>query len=94
MMFTQGLHSQRSSSPGVLLQLYFLFSPGVCDVDLKNKTGYTAVMLVSLQQVETDTDIKVVQQLMELGDVNARAGQVSSDGVLAEIRFHADVEHP
>lgn len=60
-----------------------LFSPGVCDVDLKNKTGYTAVMLACLQPLDTDMDIKVVQQLMELGDVNTRAGQVSNREVLA-----------
>lgn len=78
------MRSQGGSSPDSLLQLYCLFSPGVCDVDLKNKTGYTAVMLVSLQSVDADTDIKVVQQLMELGDVNARAGQVSNDAVLVE----------
>lgn len=62
-------------------QLCFLCSPGVCDVDLKNKSGYTAVMLASLQQVDTDTDVEAVQQLMELGDVNARAGQVSNHAV-------------
>lgn len=47
-------------------------------MDLKNKTGYTAVMLASLQPLNTDPDMKVVQQLMEFGDVNARAGQVSN----------------
>lgn len=49
-------------------------------------------MVASLQPLDTDTDIKVVQQLMELGDVNARAGQVSYDAVLLERWFHADVK--
>lgn len=48
-------------------------------MDLKNKTGYTAVMLASLQQVDAEADIKVVQHLMELCDVNAQAGQVSNE---------------
>lgn len=53
-------------------------------MDMKNKSGYTAVMLASLQQADADADGKVVQQLMELGDVNARAGQVGDRAVSAE----------
>lgn len=45
-------------------------------MDLRNKSGYTAIMLASLTAVETPGDMKVVQQLMELGDVNACVGQV------------------
>lgn len=54
-------------------------------MDLKNKTGYTAVTLASLQPLDTDMDIKVVQQLMELGDVNTRAGQVSNHTDLDQV---------
>lgn len=45
-------------------------------MNLRNKSGYTAIMLASLTAVESPGDMKVVQQLMELGDVNARVGQV------------------
>ncbi len=42
----------------------------------ENKSGYTAIMLASLTAVESPGDMKVVQQLMKLGDVNASVGQV------------------
>ncbi len=45
-------------------------------MDLRNKSGYTAIMLASLTAVESPGDMKVVQQLMKLGDVNASVGQV------------------
>lgn len=78
------LHYSVSHSNFGIVKL--LLDTGVCDVDLKNKTGYTAVMLVSLQSVDADTDIKVVQQLMELGDVNARAGQVGQTALHLAVR--------
>lgn len=45
-------------------------------MDLRNKSGYNAIMLASLTAVESPGDMKVVQQLMELGDVKASVGQV------------------
>lgn len=54
----------------------FPLTLGVCDVDLRNKSGYTAIMLAPLTAVESPGDMKVIQQLMELGDVNACVGQV------------------
>lgn len=63
-----------------------LLDTGVCDVDLKNKSGYTAIMLASLQQLDTDTDTDVFQQLMELGDVNARVGQVGQTALHLAVR--------
>ncbi|XP_026792377.3 KN motif and ankyrin repeat domain-containing protein 4 [Pangasianodon hypophthalmus] len=78
------LHYSVSHSNFSIVKL--LLDTGVCDVDLKNKTGYTAVMLASLQPVDTDTDIKVVQQLMEFGDVNARAGQVGQTALHLAVR--------
>ncbi|XP_053358655.1 KN motif and ankyrin repeat domain-containing protein 2-like [Clarias gariepinus] len=78
------LHYSVSHSKFSIVKL--LLDTGVCDVDLKNKTGYTAIMLASLQSVDTDTDIKVVQQLMELGDVNARAGQVGQTALHLAVR--------
>ncbi|KAK3546543.1 hypothetical protein QTP70_026530 [Hemibagrus guttatus] len=78
------LHYSVSNSNFSIVKL--LLDTGVCDVDLKNKTGYTAVMLASLQPLDTDMDIKVVQQLMELGDVNARAGQVGQTALHLAVR--------
>ncbi|KAK2860819.1 hypothetical protein Q7C36_004985 [Tachysurus vachellii] len=78
------LHYSVSHSNFSIVKL--LLDTGVCDVDLKNKTGYTAVMLACLQQLDTDMDIKVVQQLMELGDVNTRAGQVGQTALHLAVR--------
>ncbi|XP_059358385.1 KN motif and ankyrin repeat domain-containing protein 4-like [Carassius carassius] len=63
-----------------------LLDTGVCDVDLRNKSGYTAVMLASLTAVESPGDMKVVQQLMELGDVNASVGQVGQTALHLAVR--------
>ncbi|XP_043109560.1 KN motif and ankyrin repeat domain-containing protein 4-like isoform X2 [Puntigrus tetrazona] len=63
-----------------------LLDTGVCDVDLRNKSGYTAVMLASLTAVEEPGDMNVVQQLMELGDVNACAGQVGQTALHLAVR--------
>jgi hypothetical protein len=46
-------------------------------VDFQNKAGYTAVMLASLTAPDSSGDMEVVGRLMELGDVNAQASQVT-----------------
>ncbi|XP_042573570.1 KN motif and ankyrin repeat domain-containing protein 2-like [Cyprinus carpio] len=63
-----------------------LLDTGVCDVDLRNKSGYTAIMLASLTAVESPGDMKVVQQLMELGDVNTCVGQVGQTALHLAVR--------
>ncbi|XP_051769591.1 KN motif and ankyrin repeat domain-containing protein 4-like isoform X2 [Ctenopharyngodon idella] len=63
-----------------------LLDTGVCEVDLRNKSGYTAIMLASLTAVESPGDMKVVQQLMELGDVNACVGQVGQTALHLAVR--------
>ncbi|TSL47701.1 KN motif and ankyrin repeat domain-containing protein 4 [Bagarius yarrelli] len=63
-----------------------LLHTGVCDVDLKNNSGYTAIMLASLQPLDTDTDTDVVQRLMELGDVNACVGHVGQTALHLAVR--------
>ncbi|XP_016333657.1 KN motif and ankyrin repeat domain-containing protein 4-like isoform X2 [Sinocyclocheilus anshuiensis] len=63
-----------------------LLDTGLCDVDLRNKSGYTAIMLASLTAVESPGDMKVVQQLMELGDVNACVGQVGQTALHLAVR--------
>ncbi|XP_016382134.1 KN motif and ankyrin repeat domain-containing protein 4-like isoform X3 [Sinocyclocheilus rhinocerous] len=63
-----------------------LLDTGLCDVDLRNKSGYTAIMLASLTAVESPGDMKVVQQLMELGDVNTCVGQVGQTSLHLAVR--------
>ncbi|RXN27683.1 KN motif and ankyrin repeat domain-containing 4-like protein [Labeo rohita] len=63
-----------------------LLDTGVCEVDLRNNSGYTAIMLASLTAVESPGDMKVVQQLMELGDVNACVGQVGQTALHLAVR--------
>lgn len=49
----------------------------VCSVDKQNKAGYTAVMLAALSAVKEAEDLIVVKKLFSLGNVNAKASQVS-----------------
>ncbi|XP_034252516.1 KN motif and ankyrin repeat domain-containing protein 2 [Thrips palmi] len=52
-----------------------LLDSKVCNVDIMNTAGYTAVMLVSLAQIRTETHRHVVRRLFHLSDVNSRAKQ-------------------
>ncbi|XP_066537458.1 KN motif and ankyrin repeat domain-containing protein 4-like isoform X2 [Hoplias malabaricus] len=63
-----------------------LLDTGVCEVDLRNKMGYTSIMLASLVSVDSPQDLKVMEQLMKLGDVNARAGQVGQTALHLAVR--------
>ncbi|XP_017558890.1 KN motif and ankyrin repeat domain-containing protein 2-like [Pygocentrus nattereri] len=63
-----------------------LLDTGGCEVDLRNKIGYTAIMLASLVPVDSPKDMKVIQKLMELGDVNAHAGQVGQTALHLAVR--------
>lgn len=49
---------------------------GLCETDNVNKAGYTPVMLAALTAAESPDDLEVAQQLLRLGDVNARSRQV------------------
>jgi len=40
-----------------------------------NKAGYTCIMLISLAQINTDTNRAVVRRLFSLGDINVRGSQ-------------------
>ena len=55
-----------------------LLDTEACDVDKQNKAGYTAIMLASLAQVQTDRHRIIIKRLFSQGDVNARASQVGS----------------
>ena len=56
-----------------------LLDTGVVDVDQCNRAGYTAVMLASLADVQTDTQREVVLRLFHSGNVNLQASQVLTD---------------
>lgn len=51
--------------------------PGVCDVNLQNNAGYTAVMLASLTAPDGPGGMEVVRKLMELGNIHIRSKQVT-----------------
>lgn len=50
----------------------------MCDVNIENNTGYTAVMLASLTAPDGPDGMEVVRKLMELGNVHVRSKQVNS----------------
>lgn len=50
----------------------------MCDVNIENNAGYTAVMLASLTAPDGPDGMEVVRKLMELGNINVRSKQVSS----------------
>lgn len=50
---------------------------GVCDVNLQNNAGYTAVMLASLTAPDGPGGMEVVRKLMELGNIHIRSKQVT-----------------
>ncbi|XP_036410511.1 KN motif and ankyrin repeat domain-containing protein 4-like [Megalops cyprinoides] len=74
------LHYSVSHSNFHIVKL--LLDTGVCDVDLSNKAGYTAIMLVSLTTADTPEDVEVARQLLELGDTNARASQAEQTALM------------
>uniref|UniRef100_A0A8D0HJP7 KN motif and ankyrin repeat domain-containing protein 4 n=1 Tax=Sphenodon punctatus TaxID=8508 RepID=A0A8D0HJP7_SPHPU len=67
------LHYSISHSNFPIVKL--LLDTGVCEVDLQNKAGYTAVMITPLASAETEEDMEVVLKLLREGDVNIRASQ-------------------
>ncbi|KAA0718883.1 KN motif and ankyrin repeat domain-containing protein 4 [Triplophysa tibetana] len=63
-----------------------LLDTGMCKIDLRNKSRYTAIMLASMTSAESPGDLKVIQQLIELGDVNNRVGQVGQTALHLAVR--------
>lgn len=59
-----------------------LLDTGVCDVDKKNKAGYSAIMLASLAYVQTEEHQDVVRRLFSLGNVNARASEAGQTALM------------
>ncbi|KAJ8277902.1 hypothetical protein GJAV_G00081460 [Gymnothorax javanicus] len=70
------LHYSVSHSNFPIVKL--LLDTSLCEVDVQNKAGYTAIMLASLTTAEGPEEMEVAQQLLQQGNVNARASQLSS----------------
>merc|ERR1719305_2277089 len=52
-----------------------LLDSKVSNPNILNKAGYTCCMLISLAQINTDTNRAVVRRLFSLGDINMRGSQ-------------------
>ncbi|GFQ86584.1 KN motif and ankyrin repeat domain-containing protein 2 [Trichonephila clavata] len=52
-----------------------LIDSKVCDVNKKNKAGYTSIMLVALADMKNDAHHYVVHRLFSIGDINMKATQ-------------------
>ncbi|GFT49612.1 KN motif and ankyrin repeat domain-containing protein 1 [Trichonephila clavipes] len=52
-----------------------LIDSKVCDVNKKNKAGYTSIMLVALADMKNDAHHYVVHRLFNIGDINMKATQ-------------------
>ncbi|XP_076871007.1 uncharacterized protein kank4 [Brachyhypopomus gauderio] len=62
-----------------------LLDTGLCEVDHQNKAGYTAIMLAALTAAEGPDDMEVAQQLLSLGDINARAAQSGQTALMLAV---------
>ncbi|XP_046871700.1 KN motif and ankyrin repeat domain-containing protein 1a isoform X2 [Hypomesus transpacificus] len=62
-----------------------LLCAGVCDVNHQNKAGYTPIMLAALAAVESPKDMRIVEELLSNGDVNARASQAGQTGLMLAV---------
>lgn len=72
-------------SHGNLEVVSLLLDAELCDVNLQNKAGYTALMLAALAEVQTDRQRKVVARLFSLGDVNGRASQAGQTALMLAV---------
>ncbi|XP_018614732.2 KN motif and ankyrin repeat domain-containing protein 1a isoform X1 [Scleropages formosus] len=62
-----------------------LLDADVCNVDQQNKAGYTPIMLAALAAVETQKDMRVVEELFGKGDVNAKASQAGQTALMLAV---------
>ncbi|XP_052337114.1 KN motif and ankyrin repeat domain-containing protein 4-like [Oncorhynchus keta] len=77
------LHYSVSHSNFPVVKL--LLDTGLCEVDILNKAGYTAVMLASLTAADGSEDMEVALQLLRQGDVNARASQAGQTALMLSV---------
>jgi len=52
-----------------------LLDSKVANPNILNKAGYTCIMLISLAQINTDTNRAVARRLFSFGDINSRGSQ-------------------
>ncbi|KAG6925965.1 KN motif and ankyrin repeat domains 2, partial [Chelydra serpentina] len=62
-----------------------LLETGLCNVDKQNKAGYTAIMLTALAATRSDDDMATIRQLLQLGDVNAKASQAGQTALMLAV---------
>ncbi|KAM9735893.1 KN motif and ankyrin repeat domain-containing protein 1-like isoform 1-T1 [Menidia menidia] len=62
-----------------------LLDAEVCNVNQQNMAGYTPIMLAALSAVENQEDMKVVEQLFALGDINAKASQAGQTALMLAV---------
>ncbi|XP_047443175.1 KN motif and ankyrin repeat domain-containing protein 1 [Mugil cephalus] len=77
------LHYSVSHSNFPVVRL--LLDTGLCETDNVNKAGYTPVMLAALTAAESPDDLEVAQQLLKLGDVNARSRQAGQTALMLAV---------
>ncbi|KAJ7986286.1 hypothetical protein DPEC_G00338360 [Dallia pectoralis] len=77
------LHYSVSHSNFAVVKL--LLDTGLCEADIQNKAGYTAVMLASLTAADRSEDMEVALQLLRQGDVNARASQAGQTSLMLSV---------
>uniref|UniRef100_A0A3Q1EZI1 KN motif and ankyrin repeat domains 4 n=2 Tax=Acanthochromis polyacanthus TaxID=80966 RepID=A0A3Q1EZI1_9TELE len=77
------LHYSVSHSNFSVVKL--LLDTGLCETDNVNKAGYTPVMLAALTAAESPDDLEVAQQLLKLGDVNARSRQAGQTALMLAV---------
>nr|XP_045006178.1 KN motif and ankyrin repeat domain-containing protein 3 isoform X2 [Jaculus jaculus]XP_045006179.1 KN motif and ankyrin repeat domain-containing protein 3 isoform X2 [Jaculus jaculus] len=61
-----------------------LLDTGVCEVNIQNRAGYSALMLAALTSVGQE-DMAVIQKLFTMGDVNAKASQTGQTALMLAI---------
>ncbi|XP_029988045.1 KN motif and ankyrin repeat domain-containing protein 4 isoform X2 [Sphaeramia orbicularis] len=77
------LHYSVSHSNFAVVKL--LLDTGLCETDNVNKAGYTPVMLAALTAADSPDDLEVAQQLLRLGDVNARSRQAGQTALMLAV---------
>ncbi|XP_025029410.1 KN motif and ankyrin repeat domain-containing protein 2 isoform X2 [Python bivittatus] len=62
-----------------------LLQTGLCHVDQQNKAGYTAIMLTALAASQTESDMETIVQLLNRGNVNAKASQAGQTALMLAV---------
>ncbi|XP_052777525.1 KN motif and ankyrin repeat domain-containing protein 1-like isoform X4 [Mya arenaria] len=63
-----------------------LLDTGECDLNKRNKAGYTALIMATLASVQTQRQDEVVQRLFSMGEVNTRASKDGQTALMFAVR--------